>query len=158
MIADELFWAKVNKSGPCWVWTGAKNPAGYGVLRRANSFGSNGPRNYLAHRYSLMLLGNGMDLGDQQVDHICHNPACVRYFHLRLATNKQNHENLRGANRNSASGIRGVFWSPARNHWRAEVKHHYKSHTKTFKDRGDAEAWVLDTRLRLFTYNSADRR
>ena len=152
MRSDDLFWAKVQKTEGCWLWTGARNPLGYGILRR--STGGNG-KNFLAHRYSLSL--EGVEIGVLHVDHICHVPACVRPSHLRVVTNKQNHEHLLGANANSASGVRGVRWESARSCWRAEVKHNYKSHTKRFDDFDAACAYVIELRNQLFTHNDADR-
>jgi hypothetical protein len=154
MIADDLFWAKVDKTGECWLWTAVLNEHGYGILRRWN-FNGNGPRNYLAHRYSLMLLG--IEPGELHVDHICHTPACVRPEHLRVVTNKQNHEHLRGANINSTSGIRGVHWDSNRKKWRGSVKHNYREYSKRFDTKEQAAEWARDMRNRLFTHNDADR-
>lgn len=32
MTAEERFWAKVDKSGECWLWTSAISPGGYGAF------------------------------------------------------------------------------------------------------------------------------
>jgi hypothetical protein len=48
--ANELqrrFWAKVDKSGDCWLWTGAKVNWGYGQFRV-------GKGHMLAHRFSFI--------------------------------------------------------------------------------------------------------
>ena len=43
MRVEERFWAKVNKSDECWVWTAATNSKGYGsfagrrIIGRADS-------------------------------------------------------------------------------------------------------------------------
>src|SRR4051794_13702756 len=45
--AIERFWGSVDKSGDCWIWTGARR-RGYGVFRLSN------PRRMVdAHRFSL---------------------------------------------------------------------------------------------------------
>lgn len=94
------FWAKVEKSNTCWTWTGAKT-FGYG------KFYVDGER-LSAHRVSWELNHGAIPPG-MLVDHICHNPACVRPDHLRLATKRQNVEYRKGAQSNSSTGVRGVY-------------------------------------------------
>lgn len=147
MSRDDAFWAKVDKTADCWVWTGYTDSRGYGQVRR------NGTTMY-AHRYSLMLAG--LELGES-VDHTCHFKSCVRPDHLRPATNKQNSENLAGAYANSKSGIRGVFWDARARAWHAGVGHNGAQYRKRFAALADAQAWVIAKRLELFTHNDLDR-
>jgi hypothetical protein len=83
--------------------------------------------------------------------HRCHNRACVRQQHLRPASNKQNNENLPGAQRNSKSGVRGVRWDSRCQCWRAVVKHHGKFHERRCATIELAEVWVVAKRNELFT-------
>lgn len=145
---SERFWSKVDKSGDCWLWTGARDGRGYGHLRR-------GPRNFKAHRYVLMLAG--IDVTGRDVDHTCHTRACVRPDHLRLVTRKQNLENFQGARRDSKSGIRGVFWDTTLQKWTGSVNHFGKAYRKSFQTCEEASDWVLAKRLELHTHNDADR-
>ena len=71
------FWAKVNKSNSCWLWTGSKSSSGYGRYK-----------NQLAHRYSMII--NGMPPGNLCVCHHCDTPLCVNPAHLFLGTRKDN--------------------------------------------------------------------
>lgn len=148
MKRDDAFWARVDKSAECWIWTGATSSKGYGQVRR------NGRLHY-AHRYALAMTG--VDIGEQQVDHACHTPSCVRPQHLRLATNKQNSENLAGGYANSKSGVRGVYWEERTKSWCATVGHSGRRHFKRFAVLEDADSWARETRVRLFTHNDADR-
>lgn len=153
MITDQAFWAKVDKSGECWLWTGAKNYGGYGVLRR---WVDGQGKNYLAHRYSLMLVGR--DPGRLKVDHKCYTPACVRPDHLQAVTNQHNIENRSGLNSNNKSGVRGVHWDSARQRWSAGAKSNGRWHyAGRFKDLADAEAAAVKLRNELMTNNLADR-
>lgn len=70
------FWTKVDKTGSCWLWTGAttRRGDGYGQIRV-------GGRLQLAHRvaYELVVgpIPEGMD-----VDHLCRVRLCVHPLHL----------------------------------------------------------------------------
>jgi len=135
----------------CWIWTAYRDRDGYGVF---NLDGRRQKAHRLAYEWST-----GQQLGDLQVDHICHNPACVRPDHLRTATNKENAEHRGGAQRNSRSGVRGVFWDKRKRRWRALVGHHGKNiNVGYFDSLAEAEAAVRAKRLELFTHNDVDRQ
>lgn len=97
----EWFWKFVDKSEDCWVWTRrAKHRDGYGV------YTGRGKTEH-AHRVSYEI-STGLEIPDgMEVDHICRNPPCVRPEHLRVATRKENAQNLSLAS-NSTTGVRGV--------------------------------------------------
>jgi hypothetical protein len=85
--ATRRFWSCIDKSGRCWLWTGAKNGGGYGtvagVLLRV--FGEQ-----LASRVSLALkLKRKLRLKEKAL-HACDTPACVKPAHLFPGTQKQN--------------------------------------------------------------------
>lgn len=90
---SERFWDKVDKAGPvpshvhglgnCWIWTGAKDPLGYGFFRESNSKPMS-----RSHRVSWALSVG--DIGNMLVLHKCDNPSCVRPDHLFLGTNQDN--------------------------------------------------------------------
>lgn len=148
MNTDAAFWARVDKTGECWIWTGYTDSRGYGQV------GRNKKRVY-AHRHALAL--SGVDATGFQVDHICHNPSCVRPAHLRRVTNKQNSENLAGPYVNSKSGVRGVWWDRRASSWHASVGHNGKQYRKRFPTLDEAAEWVRLKRIELFTHNDADR-
>lgn len=68
------FWSKVDRTDTCWLWTGAKDPKGYGRYRLR-------PSVVFAHRYAYALV-NGEPPEGLVLDHLCRTPACVRPDHL----------------------------------------------------------------------------
>lgn len=76
------FWAKVNKTPGCWLWTASTNGFGYGSIWT-------GYKLRRAHRFSW-LIHNG-DIPDGiRVLHKCDVPQCVRPSHLFLGTDIDN--------------------------------------------------------------------
>lgn len=149
--ASVRFWAKVDKTSECWIWTGSIGGHGYGTFYV-------GPKKYTqAHRFSYVEEYGDMP-SSVHVDHICRNRRCVNPSHLRAATHKQNVENHGGPRQNSKSGVRGVYWQPSRGLWQAQVTHERKTISRRFKNRADAESWVISTRNELHSYNDNDRK
>lgn len=146
----ERFWSKVNKTGGCWLWTAHKTRDGYGTLKVSG-------KTIRSHRLAYEMA-HGPILDGMSIDHTCHNRACVNPSHLRAATHKQNHENRAGADADSASGLRGVYWRKDLQKWHAQVKHNQvRFHVGYFVDAESAEAAVIAKRNELFTHNVLDR-
>lgn len=72
----ERWESNVEKSSGCWLWTGYRDPNGYGRIR-VNDIPE------LAHRLAWKLL-RGDITSEQHVLHRCDNPPCVRPEHLFL--------------------------------------------------------------------------
>lgn len=148
------FWPKVDKTETCWNWTAYLDRHGYGRFGR----GSRTAGVIFAHRFAWEAengpIPEGMDL-----DHTCHNTACVRPSHLRPVDRKRNMENLVGAYVTSASGVRGVSFDKSRGLYRATVTHNYKQiQVGRFETLEEAREAVEAKRLELFTHNNKDRK
>lgn len=96
------FWRKVNKDGPvpeyrpdlgpCWIWTGATDDAGYG----RSTTGSKG-RTGLAHRIAFELLIGPIPEHLPHIDHLCRVTSCVNPAHLEPVTQAENNRRERAA-------------------------------------------------------------
>ena len=83
MSSVERFWAKVEKTETCWLWTAAVNRVGgYGHFRV-------GLRTVYAHRLSYEWA-NGPIPDGLTIDHLCRVTTCVRPSHLEVVTNREN--------------------------------------------------------------------
>lgn len=102
------FWSKVDKSGECWVWTGARLPTGYGTVGIVSDLWG-GCRPIGAHRIAY-LLAHGEIPDGQFVLHGCDNPPCVRPDHLYTGTAADNLADAIGRGR-----FHGVSLPGARN-------------------------------------------
>ena len=76
------FWAKVEKTASCWLWTATTVTGGYGMFRYQD-------RNQLAHRIAYELTYGPIPDG-LLVCHHCDTPACCRPDHLFLGTTREN--------------------------------------------------------------------
>jgi hypothetical protein len=91
---ENRFWERVDKNGPvvraelgqCWIWTGGKNAAGYGLVVCEH-------RAHLAHRMSFELT-TGEKLEDLCALHKCDNPPCVRPDHLFKGSRNDNTQDM----------------------------------------------------------------
>jgi len=143
LSTEERFWSKVNKTEDCWEWVGTIAANGYGRLKVDYKHKS-------AHRLAYEFA-NGPIAEGMEIDHLCHNKACVKPGHLRAATRKQNGENRQGAAAsNKHSGVRGVV--KERGRWAARVKHngvpHIFGYFYTIEEAAEAAA---KGRASLFT-------
>jgi hypothetical protein len=91
---------------------GSLNSKGYWVLDFCG-------REVRAHRVIFALTYGRWPVGE--VDHRNQSKADNDIENLREATRAQNQQN-RGANRNSASGLKGVSWSKLNKRWHVTIK------------------------------------
>lgn len=148
----ERFWAKVDKTGTCWLWTGAKLPKGYGRIH-----GEVQGKFLLAHRVSYELANGPIPEG-LVIDHMCHTPGCVNPDHLRAITRQQNAENIGKLHSKNTSGYRGVNWNKAMKKWHALVSYQrQRYHVGFYESIEDAAEAAKAKRLELHTHNDLDR-
>ncbi len=110
-----------------WKWCYSK---GYAVRSFVKQ---DGKRALIAMHTALMIPPFGME-----VDHRDGDGLNNQRSNLRLATHQQNLCN-KSAQKNSASGIKGVSWCESRNKWAAFIRHNGKTkNLGRFANRADA--------------------
>lgn len=103
-LADR-FWAKVEKTDSCWLWTGAKISTGYGEIHVDQSM-------KLAHRVSWEMA-SGPIPRNMTIDHLCRVRSCVNPEHMEIVTAA---ENTRRGQRDAVAArthcFKGHPWTP----------------------------------------------
>lgn len=77
-MLSERFWAQVDKTADCWMWTGYRNNNGYGAYNRRS-----------VHRLVYEHLVGPL-IPDMEIDHLCNIRACVNPNHLEQVTISEN--------------------------------------------------------------------
>lgn len=137
--------------GDCLVWTGCRNADGYGQVKVGGKVRS-------AH-LSSWEISNGPLPAGMEIDHICHNRACVKVDHLRAVSRSQNMWNRNGAQSISKTGIRGVRLHMS-GKYEARLSHFGVPHyVGVFETIDEAESAVSAKRAELFgEYAGRSRR
>lgn len=76
------FWSYVQKGPGCWIWTGAVDRSGYGIVTRR-------PNRWNAHRLAWFLTNGEIPAG-RLICHRCDNRLCCRPDHLYVGTPQDN--------------------------------------------------------------------
>lgn len=100
----------------------------------------------------IWLLVTGV-LPTHEVDHIDGNGQNNQWLNLRLATHKQNLENLDRKGQGLV-GFRGLYWDKSRLKWCARIEHHGRvKHLGRHSTLVDAAATRLRAERELFTHH-----
>jgi len=143
------FFAHVDQSGECWLWTARLNASGYGTFKLRT-------QSVLAHRLAFAMGGAVVPEG-YYLDHTCHVRHCVNPLHLRAVTRKQNAEHRAGPQANNALGVRGVYQDKRSGRYVAQVKHNGENiYLGRFDDLTAAADAAHQARVELFTHDDSD--
>ena len=133
----------------CWLWTAGTDRYGYGKVARDG-------RPVYAHRSVYEMYCGPLPPG-MVLAHTCHTRRCVNPEHLRAATRAQSLQNRAGANKNSRTGVRGVFWDKRRGCWEVRVGSNGRLHFGgRFGSLDEAAEAARSLRNRLHTHSDTD--
>lgn len=117
-----------------WKWCAHWDRGANSYYAKRQSSKADGQRTLLMHRVVL-----GLAWGDgRQGDHINGDTLDNRKSNLRIANSAENGAN-RGANKNNASGFKGVSWHTGGKAWRAQIRINRRAiHLGMFKTAEEA--------------------
>ncbi len=122
---------------------GSIHPRGYQTIGIDRKY-------YKAHHLAWLYVYG--ELPTLSIDHINRITGDNRIANLRLATQKQNNENI-SMRKDNTSGYRGVTWHSAGKKWRAQVSHNKKYIiVGMFDNKEDAAKAVELKRREIFTH------
>jgi hypothetical protein len=98
------FWAKVNKTDACWLWTGSRAGRGKRTSKARYGHMAFHGRSVGAHRIAYALLVGPL-LDGMEIDHLCGNTLCVRPDHLEQVTGAENARRSGPTRGRMASGV-----------------------------------------------------
>lgn len=146
-ITETKFWAKVDKTDSCWLWTASKRYKGYGAFTyRKNGRVIQGR----AHRYSYELHKGEIPLG-LFVLHECDTPSCVNPAHLFLGTNEDNVKDMMTKGRHISGGTlcgNNGKWPRGEKHHAAKMNPSKIQELKTLRANGSSYT-DLSTRFNI---------
>ena len=98
----------LSENGECTLWTRARKPSGYGIIKCKNP-NDNSWRTMHVHRLSYMVSKRMHfdDIEGKDVSHLCHNTLCTNSDHLSLETHHINRTREICMNRNLCTGHGG---------------------------------------------------
>lgn len=79
---SERFWAKTDRAGNCWLWTGSMDSCGYGMFKFDGSMRG-------AHRWAWQDA-NGPIPDGLEIDHLCRVRNCVNPDHMECVSHAEN--------------------------------------------------------------------
>lgn len=108
---------------------------------------------HYAHRLAFLYMTG--ELPPDVVDHINGVKDDNRWCNLRLATQGENMQNLRGPRSDSTSYLLGVSWHKRRKKWAAEIYvNKVKRNLGYFQDKHEAHAAYLKAKAELHPFST----
>ncbi len=125
------FYAKVDKSpkhNGCWIWTGARDSGGYGLVT------VNG-KNFNAHKLAWEWQQKKKVPKGMVLQHMCDNPLCVKPTHLIPGTQRNNVEDRVRKDRSAKGNQNG----------RARLNKKDIKKIKRMREKGHTESFIART-------------
>lgn len=108
------FYARIQVTESCWLWTAGKSAAGYGIVCTWSRTSKIAMNRY-AHRVAYELIFGPIPSG-MVIDHLCRTRHCVNPTHMEPVTSGEN--SRRGLRKIRC--IRGHNFTDDNSYWRVE--------------------------------------
>jgi hypothetical protein len=141
----DRFWARVNRSGDCWLWQAPATAGRYGFAFISGD-------RFLPNRVSWTIHFGPIPDG-QCVCHRCDNPRCVNPSHLFLGTQAENMADMVRKGRHRTNPDRQLYRTAAKlsadeiaailrdGRLQREIAAQYGVHQSTISDIKRGETW-----------------
>lgn len=126
-------------------WHAAWNPSTQSFYAKRTTPHENGKQRTIRMHRAIVNASEG-----STVDHKNHNTLDCQKSNLRVCTTADNVRNRKGANKNSKSGSRGVFWHKENRKWHAQINAGRKIHLGFFNEKSEAEAAYAEANIKHF--------
>lgn len=141
---DEAISQRTRRNGECLLWTGSTSHDGYATAQSSSMLKYN--TTYVHRMVWIRDMGECIPEG-LEIDHLCHVRNCLEVEHMRLVSRVEQVRN-RVVSKDSSTGFRGVYYQPATDNYRFEVREYGVTHCGNGYDTAELASEAAEIKRR----------